>query len=184
MFRKVDEDDIAAFAVGGGVGVEGGWGGPEVRAALPPKFAAVRAPPQAPLHCRPLLLCAPGPADTRPHPPAPHQAKYRGSEEERADLLRHYRECGGAMDRVFEWVMLSRPDVDAHRFMGALDAAIAAGAGGGAGAGASSAGACTRTAGAGELDAQAGSQPQCLGVVITGLLVAHCQAHTKPPIAR
>ncbi|GBF96928.1 hypothetical protein Rsub_09008 [Raphidocelis subcapitata] len=68
MFRKVDEEDIAAFA-----------------------------------------------------------AKYRGSDEERADLLRRYTDCGGAMDAVFEWIMLSRPDADAHRFMATLDGAIAAG---------------------------------------------------------
>lgn len=55
------------------------------------------------------------------------QRKYRGSAEERADLLRHYAEFGGDMAKVFEWVMLSRPDADAHRFMAAIDEAIAAG---------------------------------------------------------
>jgi hypothetical protein len=41
------------------------------------------------------------------------------------------------MDRVFEWVMLSRPELDAHRFMEAIDAAIDAGGtrGGGGGGG-------------------------------------------------
>ena len=55
------------------------------------------------------------------------QRKYRGSAEERADLLRHYAEFGGDMAKVFEWVMLSRPDADAHRFMAAINEAIAAG---------------------------------------------------------
>jgi hypothetical protein len=56
------------------------------------------------------------------------QAGYRGGGEERADLLRHYQQFKGRMVRVFEWVMLSEPDKDSHRFMDALEAAIAAGA--------------------------------------------------------
>ncbi|KIZ07156.1 Chaperone protein dnaJ 6 [Monoraphidium neglectum] len=51
-------------------------------------------------------------------------AKYRGSDEERADLLRHYTECNGNMGRLFESVMLSRPELDSHRFMAAIDDAI------------------------------------------------------------
>ncbi|KAI8465272.1 MAG: hypothetical protein J3K34DRAFT_461492 [Monoraphidium minutum] len=53
--------------------------------------------------------------------------KYRGSGEERADLLRHYGEAGGDMRAVFESVMLSRPELDSHRFMDLIDAAIDAG---------------------------------------------------------
>jgi hypothetical protein len=56
------------------------------------------------------------------------QVTYRGSSEERADLLRFYQEFGGNMSRVFDWLMLSRPDVDSHRFMDTIEAAIRAGA--------------------------------------------------------
>lgn len=55
------------------------------------------------------------------------QVQYRGSAEERADLLRHYNEFKGDMDRVFDWLMLSRPDLDSHRFRDTLEQAIAAG---------------------------------------------------------
>jgi hypothetical protein len=64
-----------------------------------------------------------------PPPPPRPKIKYRGSPEERADLLRHYAECGGDMAKVFEWVMLSRPELDAHRFMAVLDDAIDKGEG-------------------------------------------------------
>lgn len=52
---------------------------------------------------------------------------YRGGAEERADLLRYYADHQGNMARVFDWVMLSDPDADGHRFMDTLDAAIASG---------------------------------------------------------
>eukprot|EP00983_Pelagomonas_calceolata_P113080 1159950-Pelagomonas_calceolata.AAC.8 len=62
---------------------------------------------------------------------------YRGSDEERADLLRHYSEFKGDMGKVgygacavqcvFEWLMCSDPDLDSHRFMDAIQAAIDAG---------------------------------------------------------
>jgi hypothetical protein len=55
------------------------------------------------------------------------QASYRGSTEERADLLRHYRQLGGNMAKVFDWLMLSRPELDSHRFRDTLQAAITAG---------------------------------------------------------
>jgi hypothetical protein len=55
------------------------------------------------------------------------QVTYRGSSEERADLLRFYQEFGGNMPRVFDWLMLSRPDVDSHRFRDTIEAAITAG---------------------------------------------------------
>ncbi|KAF8067369.1 ATJ6 [Scenedesmus sp. PABB004] len=54
-------------------------------------------------------------------------ARYRGSAEERADLLACYARVGGDMARVFDWLMLSRPELDSHRFAEALRAAIAAG---------------------------------------------------------
>jgi DnaJ family protein C protein 9 len=53
---------------------------------------------------------------------------YRGSTEERSDLLRFYTEFGGNMSRVFDWLMLSRPEMDSHRFRDIIEAAIAAGA--------------------------------------------------------
>ena len=56
------------------------------------------------------------------------QATYRGSAEERADLLRRYTKCGGDMRLVFSYVMLSREGVDDRRFMAALDDAIEQGA--------------------------------------------------------
>lgn len=55
------------------------------------------------------------------------QVQYRGSDEEQADLLKHYKEFNGDMEQVFDYLMLSRPDVDSHRFREALERAIAAG---------------------------------------------------------
>jgi DnaJ family protein C protein 9 len=55
------------------------------------------------------------------------QVTYRGSAEERADLLRLYQQHSGDMGRVFDWLMLSRPDMDSHRFRDTIEAAIAAG---------------------------------------------------------
>lgn len=34
------------------------------------------------------------------------------------------------MTRVFDWLVLSRPDLDSHRFRDVIEAAIAAGEGG------------------------------------------------------
>jgi DnaJ family protein C protein 9 len=51
-------------------------------------------------------------------------SSFRGGTEERADLLRHYTEFEGNMAKVFDWVMLSDPDRDAHRFMDAIEDAI------------------------------------------------------------
>jgi DnaJ family protein C protein 9 len=56
------------------------------------------------------------------------QATYRGSSDERADLLQLYTQFSGDMPRVFDWLMLSRTDLDSHRFRDAIEAAIAAGA--------------------------------------------------------
>lgn len=55
------------------------------------------------------------------------EGQYRGSEEERGDLLKYYQQFKGNMDTVFVWVMLSRPELDSHRFMDTLEQAIAAG---------------------------------------------------------
>ncbi|KAL4441248.1 hypothetical protein ABPG77_011485 [Micractinium sp. CCAP 211/92] len=51
---------------------------------------------------------------------------FRGSEEERAELLKYYRQFKGDMSKVFEWVMCSDEAADSHRFMDVLDAAIQA----------------------------------------------------------
>lgn len=50
--------------------------------------------------------------------------KYRGSDAERADLLKRYERCKGNMKLVFQWVILSDPGVDSHRFKKLLDEAI------------------------------------------------------------
>lgn len=55
------------------------------------------------------------------------QREYRGSDEEKKDLLRHYEQLQGNMARVFDMVMVSRPELDSHRFMDIIDAAIQAG---------------------------------------------------------
>lgn len=55
------------------------------------------------------------------------QVQYRGSAEERADLLRYYNDFIGDMNRVFDWLMLSRPELDSHRFRDMLEQAIAQG---------------------------------------------------------
>jgi DnaJ family protein C protein 9 len=55
------------------------------------------------------------------------QAKYRGSEEEQQELLQLYEKHKGSMPRVFEWLMCSDPERDSHRFMDAIEAAIAKG---------------------------------------------------------
>ncbi|KFM24112.1 Chaperone protein dnaJ 6 [Auxenochlorella protothecoides] len=44
------------------------------------------------------------------------EAKYRGSEEEKADVLKYYDQFSGDMDKVLAWVMCSDPGHDAHRF--------------------------------------------------------------------
>lgn len=52
---------------------------------------------------------------------------YRGSDEERADVLAAYTRAKGNMDSVYEIVMLSRVIEDDARFRAIIDAAIAAG---------------------------------------------------------
>jgi DnaJ family protein C protein 9 len=56
------------------------------------------------------------------------QVKYRGSAEERADLLQLVTRFRGDMRAVFDWLMLSRPELDSHRFRDTLEEAVAAGA--------------------------------------------------------
>ena len=60
--------------------------------------------------------------------PLTHQDEYRGSAEERRDIFQLYERHSGSMGHVFEWLMCSEPEVDSHRFMDMLQAAIAAGA--------------------------------------------------------
>eukprot|EP00897_Mesotaenium_endlicherianum_P000025 jgi/Mesen1/10022/ME000073S09301 len=55
------------------------------------------------------------------------EVEYRGSAEEAQDLKRHYTRFQGDMRKVMAWVMCSRDDLDSHRFMDILDAAIQAG---------------------------------------------------------
>lgn len=55
------------------------------------------------------------------------ETNYRGSEQERKDLLEYYRKCKGKMNRVYEWVLCSDPKLDNHRFKDIIDSAISAG---------------------------------------------------------
>jgi DnaJ family protein C protein 9 len=52
---------------------------------------------------------------------------YKGGTEERADVLKHYEEFEGNMNRVFDWVMLSDPEQDSHRYMDLINSAIESG---------------------------------------------------------
>jgi len=54
-------------------------------------------------------------------------ATFKGGAEERADVLKHYEEFEGNMPRVFDWVMLSDPEQDSHRFMDLINSAIESG---------------------------------------------------------
>lgn len=53
--------------------------------------------------------------------------RYKGSDEERSDLLRFYNQFSGNMVKVFDWLMCSDPDHDSHRLMDTVDDAIKAG---------------------------------------------------------
>ena len=53
--------------------------------------------------------------------------QYRGSSEEHAELLQTYTRCNGNMRMLFEYMPCSDPELDSHRFMDAIDAAIAEG---------------------------------------------------------
>lgn len=52
---------------------------------------------------------------------------YQGSEEERSDVLKAYKERKGDLDYIFRHVMLSNPLDDEDRFRGYIDQAIEAG---------------------------------------------------------
>jgi len=54
------------------------------------------------------------------------EKEYRGSDEERRDVLEYYVKYEGDMTRVFAWVMCSEESEDSHRFADLVDAAIAA----------------------------------------------------------
>ncbi|KAG2453065.1 hypothetical protein HYH02_002398 [Chlamydomonas schloesseri] len=54
-------------------------------------------------------------------------ARYQGGEEERSDLLRYYSQFRGRMSDVFDHLMCSDPDLDSHRLMDIINAAIEAG---------------------------------------------------------
>ena len=73
--------------------------------------------------CRVMLVTA--------MPPLPHtptrihtQNEFRGSDEERRDVLDTYRRFRGNMPRLFEHVLCSEEDVDAHRFMDMIEEGI------------------------------------------------------------
>jgi DnaJ family protein C protein 9 len=51
------------------------------------------------------------------------QDSYRGSDEEKADVFKHYQKFKGNMEKVFEYVMCSDKDLDSHRFMDIVQAA-------------------------------------------------------------
>ena len=51
---------------------------------------------------------------------------YRGSDEERKDVLEYYEQFEGDMTKVFAWVMCSEEADDSHRFADVVDAAIRA----------------------------------------------------------
>ena len=51
-------------------------------------------------------------------------ASYQGSEEEKVDVLSYYQKFKGDMNQVFQWVILSDPDVDSIRFREYIDEAI------------------------------------------------------------
>lgn len=54
-------------------------------------------------------------------------ASYRGSKEEEKDLVALYTKCKGDFRKVFNQMMCSDPQMDSHRFMDIIDAAISAG---------------------------------------------------------
>jgi DnaJ homolog subfamily C member 9 len=55
-----------------------------------------------------------------------HQS-FRGSEEERQELLELYQRMDGDMKKVMEWLPCSDVKLDSHRFLDAISAAIKAG---------------------------------------------------------
>ncbi|KAH0544532.1 hypothetical protein FGG08_001304 [Glutinoglossum americanum] len=53
--------------------------------------------------------------------------EYKGSDEEKCDLLKFYEMFEGNMSKIYQMVMLSDPLEDEERFRGIIDAAIVAG---------------------------------------------------------
>lgn len=53
--------------------------------------------------------------------------KYKGSEEEKRDVLSWFEKCEGKMTKLYKNVMLSDPAEDEERFRGIIDAAIESG---------------------------------------------------------
>jgi DnaJ family protein C protein 9 len=53
--------------------------------------------------------------------------KYKGSEEEKGDVLSWFEKCEGKMAKLYKNVMLSDPAEDEERFRGIIDAAIESG---------------------------------------------------------
>jgi DnaJ family protein C protein 9 len=53
--------------------------------------------------------------------------KYKGSEEEKRDVLKWYEKCEGRMAKLYKNVMLSDPAEDEERFRGIIDAGIESG---------------------------------------------------------
>ncbi|CAL8471723.1 g11265 [Coccomyxa elongata] len=51
-------------------------------------------------------------------------ADFRGSQEEKDEVLQYYDRFKGDMHQVFDWVMCSEEKIDAHRFMDIILAAI------------------------------------------------------------
>jgi DnaJ homolog subfamily C member 9 len=52
--------------------------------------------------------------------------KYRGSKEEEKEMLELYTRFKGNLKTVFDYLPCSDPDLDSHRFMDTIDAAIEA----------------------------------------------------------
>jgi DnaJ family protein C protein 9 len=52
------------------------------------------------------------------------EREYRGSEEEKRDVLERYAKYEGDMTRVFAWVMCSEEADDSHRFADVVDEAV------------------------------------------------------------
>lgn len=55
------------------------------------------------------------------------EANYRGSDSEKNDLIRLYKECKGNMNRLFCSMLCSDRKLDSHRFKDIVDEAIASG---------------------------------------------------------
>ncbi|KAL8172144.1 hypothetical protein V2J09_023948 [Rumex salicifolius] len=55
------------------------------------------------------------------------KANYRGSDSEKNDLIKLYKDCKGAMNKLFCSMLCSDPLLDSHRFKDMIDEAIASG---------------------------------------------------------